>query len=261
MSLSNKSAVIIGSGNVATRLAFALYNKLNILQVYSRSYDHACELATKIGAQPVNDAKEIISAADIYILAIADDAICKFANKVNISDGLWIHTSGSTALSVIRNLGKEQGVLYPLQTLSKDLEVDFSNVHLLTEASSVLALNTVDEIAKASGCNNVYHVTSEQRKRIHIAAVFGCNFANLMWMYADDILKENGLDLRILDPLLKETLKKALLVGPTQGMTGPARRGDAKIINNHLDMLSGELADTYSLLSKLILKRYHNEQD
>ncbi len=257
--LSDIRAVLIGSGNVATRLGLALYDKLKIVQVYSPDISHASKLADLIGAEALANCEKITKMADVYIVAISDDSIAELALQMKDMPGAWLHTSGSVPMTVLDGVGDSHGVLYPLQTFSKHVAVDFRKVHFLTEASTADALTLADTIARATGSKNIHHVSSEQRQKIHVAAVFACNFANYMWINSEELLAELGIGFDALQPLVQTTLDNAIKVGSIAGQTGPARRGDKHIIEHHTHMLNSEKAEIYKLLSANILKRFNNE--
>lgn len=261
MELTTKTAVLIGAGNVATHLGLSLACKIIIKQVYSRKLENARHLASILGADATNDTESIDRNADIYIVAISDDSISEFSAKMIGSKGVWMHTSGSVPMSALDGVGDSHGVLYPLQTFSKNVETDFHGIHFLTEATDDTTLALIDLLAGATGCKSVHHVTSEQRQRIHLAAVFACNFANYMWINADELLSETGLHFDAFQPLVQATLDKAVHSGPKAGQTGPARRGDANVINRHIGMLQNDKAEVYKMLSDKILKMFGHEQN
>lgn len=261
MDLRTKTAVLIGSGNVATRFGLTLQGKITISQVYSPHVANARKLAGMLGATAVDDTESIDQTADVYIVAISDDSIAELAAGMQGRKGVWMHTSGSVPMSALDGVGDSHGVLYPLQTFSKGVATDFSKIHFLTEASDGSALALIDSLAKATGSENIHHITSKQRQRIHLAAVFACNFANYMWINAEDLLSEVGLHFDALLPLVQATLDKAVLSGPAAGQTGPARRGDVKVIRRHLEMLPHDKAEVYGMLSDKILKMFGHEQN
>ena len=147
------------------------------------------------------------------------------------------------------------GIFYPLQTFSKDKGVDISSVPFCIEANNTETQNTLFNLAKTLS-NNVQLITSEQRKVIHLAAVFACNFSNNMYAIADDILLQNGMDLNLLKPLIKETANKIQKDSPKHVQTGPARRNDQEVIKNHIQMLadSKDYQDIYELITNNIIK-------
>lgn len=250
---------IIGSGNVATHLAVALARIGDVVQIYSRCIENARHLAGLTGTENVTDRLDrIVKDADYYIVAVKDDAIAEVAVLSPDTTGIWAHTSGSVPMDVFAPYKCNYGVFYPLQTFSRDTEIDVSRVPMFIEGNDEAAGQSLTELARKIS-STVRYADSDLRKRLHVAAVFACNFVNLMWIEADELLRGDGLDITFLMPLLEETLRKIERNRPSEVMTGPARRGDEHVIGEHLKMLSGERHDIYTKLSQYILKRY--EQD
>jgi len=248
--------VLIGSGNVATQLGLAL-KKVNhkIVQVYSRTPKSARLLALKLRADAITDITLLTTKADLYIIAIKDDAVIKLTKKLPLKDKLIVHTSGTLPLSILKKPSNICGVLYPLQTLSKNKTIDFSNVPLCIEGNTKQVETELLKMAK-SITKKVYLVNSEKRKTIHLAAVFACNFSNHMYTLAYLTLKKNKLPFDLLLPLIQETTTKLNFGNPIQMQTGPAIRKDKSIMNTHLKMLSTEkiLQKLYKLISKSIIQ-------
>ena len=256
-----KSCVIIGSGNVATHLAAALVRHVEIKQIYSRNLAHAEELAGTLSpaCRAVDSVDEIDCDADLYIMAVTDDSIKELLEKIKGCDaGVWVHTSGSVDMDVFAGLRPRYGVFYPLQTFSKHKAVDMSEVPMFIEGSDEAISSELTELAEKIS-NKVSPLTSEGRRRLHIAAVFACNFANYMWTVADRQLRLCGTDIHALDPLLRETLEKISTMTPEEAQTGPARRGDTKVMNRHIGMLNGADAQLYELISRQIFNTYHEQ--
>lgn len=253
--------VVIGSGNVATHLAKSLAPHIEICQVYSRDIKHAEELARVISVEceAINDISAIFNDADLYLLAVTDDSIKEILQHFNKDDhGIWVHTSGSVGMDVFEGLRRRYGVFYPLQTFSKSKSVDMRQVPIFIEASDIESEQQLIALAsKISGKVNV--LNSEGRRRLHIAAVFACNFVNYMWTIADRQLHLCGTDIHALDPLLKETMEKIATLTPMQAQTGPARRGDTKVIDRHIRMLNDDDARLYDFISHQIFKTYHEQ--
>lgn len=252
-------AAIIGSGNVATHLAKKLSESTIITQIYSRNIDNARTLALATGAEAIDDLSLLTKDADIYIISVKDDAIPDIAKQAGNSDALWVHTSGSVPIEALSSISPRYGVLYPMQTFSKEIDVDMEKVPVFIEGNDPESLDKIRLFAERIN-PNVREADSEARKKLHIAAVFACNFTNYLWGFSVDILKSIGQDLSVMEPLVKATFEKALKVSPHEGQTGPARRNDLKTIQKHLDELQGEAKDIYSLLSLNIIKKYYNEQ-
>ena len=246
--------VLIGSGNVATSLALALNGKCHLVQVYSRSMASAEALASRVGAQATNDLSQIVTDADIYVISVVDDAITRVLEACPARGGLWVHTSGSTSIDVFKGKRTRYGVLYPMQSFSKSCPARMHEVHIFIEGCDSCATQEVKELAMLL-TNNVHEITSTERERLHVAAVFACNFANHMFTLSSEVLDEAGIPFDAMLPLIKTTIAKLDNLTPTQSQTGPAARGDVNVIERHLQSLSGDKHDIYRLLSQSILNR------
>ncbi len=248
--------VILGSGNVATHLARALDG---VVQIYSRNIGNARQLASETGCEATDSLQNLLD-ADTYIVSVKDDAISDIAANVpeRCLGGLWLHTSGSVDKSVFAARMQRYGVLYPLQTFSKSVDIKMEEVPLFIEGSSADVEYEIRQLASTVS-PTVYHADSRIRMQMHIAAVFACNFSNYMYTLADEVLNANGLPFSVLRPLLEETLRKACNNAPAQSQTGPAARGDRGILEKHEALLMGEAKEIYETVSNAILKRYNNQ--
>lgn len=251
--------VLLGSGNVATHLAQALKSKgEEIVQIYSQRLDHAQLLADRIPCESIDNLKGIKTDADLYIIAVKDDAIESIADRLKAVNGLVVHTSGTTDIKVLSSKVKHAGVLYPLQTFSKTKEVSFEEIPLCIEATNESDLSILQNLASKLS-QKVHHLGGEKRKVLHLAAVFACNFTNHMYTLAHQLLQQNDLDFEIIRPLIKETADKVMISLPDKVQTGPAVRADETTLNKHFSMLNNmpELQHIYQTLSdsiKLMLK-------
>lgn len=257
------SIVFIGAGNVASHLAPALERSGagRVVQVYSRSLSSARALASKLkDASATDEVADIIPDADIYIVSLVDHAVADVLSRLPRNNALWLHTSGSLPMSVLDGMSDNIGVFYPLQTFSKGVEVDMSEVPLFIEGNTPEVAGRIRLMAEKV-TPKVHYADGDLRKRMHIAAVFACNFTNYMFTVADDLLRRDGLSLEVLHPLLKETVRKALNGSPAQGQTGPAVRGDREVMEAHESMLDPELAEMYRMISEAIYNRHHQNQE
>lgn len=251
--------VLLGSGNVATHLAQALKSKdEEIVQIYSQRLNYAQLLANFIQCESVNDLKAIKTDADLYIIAVKDDAIESIADQLRTVNGLVVHTSGTTDIQALSSKVKRAGVLYPLQTFSKTKAVSFEEIPLCIEATNASDLSVLQNLASKLS-QKVHHLGGEKRKVLHLAAVFACNFTNHMYTLAHQLLQQNDLDFEIIRPLIKETADKVMVNLPEKVQTGPAVRADETTLNKHFSMLNNmpELQHIYQTLSdsiKLMLK-------
>jgi predicted short-subunit dehydrogenase-like oxidoreductase (DUF2520 family) len=250
-----KRVVIIGSGNVATSLAHGLATRCEVAQIYSRQLAHAQELATAVGCpNATSDLQALVPDADAYIIAVRDDAIADVIAATPDNGALWVHTSGSKPVSLFEGHRLRYGVLYPMQSFSRQMVVPLDEVHFFIEANDAEVLADVRRLGELIS----HHVTdadSEQRRRLHVAAVFSCNFANHLWTLADEVLADAGLSFDAMKPLIRTTVEKLDRLAPAQSQTGPAMRHDTQVIASHLAMLDGDKRDIYDLLSQSIMNR------
>jgi len=248
---------LIGSGNIATHLGAAFKNAGHrIVQVYSRTAQNAAMLAYHIGAEAIDELYNINPDTDIFIIAVADDAIAQIANELTKCNKLIVHTSGATDLQTLLNFTANAGVFYPLQTFSKTKEVDFLTVPLCIEGADENITRILNELAQTIS-NNVYEIDSAQRRVLHLAAVFACNFPNYLYAIAEELLAEKNIQFDLLRPLILETAQKVQEHLPTDVQTGPAVRNDVKTMETHQKMLTDKpgLEKIYELLSQGIIKK------
>lgn len=254
--------VILGSGNIATHLgrAFKLAGQ-DISQVWSRDITHASSLADTLAAEPINNMFDLDRSADLFIIAVKDEAIREIALELKLSDQLLVHTSGSTGLSALEGASSKIGVFYPLQTFSKIKSVDFRQIPIIIEANSPEVLSSIRAIADRLS-EKVIELNSEQRKTLHVAAVFACNFTNHLFGLAQELLEEQGLDYDLLKPLIAETLSKIEMNDPVSVQTGPAIREDQATIQAHLELLKHkpDLSELYTKLSQSIVNLHKRLQ-
>jgi predicted short-subunit dehydrogenase-like oxidoreductase (DUF2520 family) len=254
--------VIIGSGNIATHLgrAFKMAGQ-TISQVWSRDITKASALADTLAAQPIDSMLDLDRTADLFIIAVNDEAIRKIAIELKLSDQLLLHTSGSTGLSALVGASTKIGVFYPLQTFSKIKSIDFRNIPIIIEANVPEVLAIIRAIADRLS-EKVIELNSEQRKTLHIGAVFACNFTNHLFGLAQELLEEKGLDYELLKPLIEETLNKIEMNSPVSVQTGPAIREDQATIQAHLELLkhNPDLSELYIKLSQSIVNLHKRSQ-
>lgn len=251
---------VIGAGNVATHLARALARDSQVVAVCSPTPGHALAIADTIaGCRGVTSLAELPTDADFYLIAVNDDAVAKVAAAMPRVAGTVMHTSGSVPASVLAPASQSYGVFYPLQTFSRNADVDISRVPFFTEGSDEATLGRIDSLARTLS-DHVYHADSQKRSVLHVAAVMACNFANVLWDCAADILSGAGYPLTVFEPLLEVTLSKAMSAGPRQAQTGPAKRGDKAVIDSHIKALPPELKPIYRLLTDEIIRRHSTSQ-
>lgn len=242
---------IIGSGNVSFHLqgAFAKTADVHLVDVIPGRSDFKKLFSGK------DLSNEESWAADVYIIAVSDDAISKVAEQLQNSSKLVVHTSGSVPMD---DLPKElrKGVFYPLQTFSKKRAVDFKTVPVCIEASAEKDLKLLRKLAQTIS-ENIHEINSEQRKNLHLAAVFVNNFTNHLYQIGSEICKENSVSFDLLKPLIFETAHKIGTLNPKEAQTGPAKRNDTGTIKNHLAQLkTKEQREIYSILTESIQNTY-----
>jgi predicted short-subunit dehydrogenase-like oxidoreductase (DUF2520 family) len=224
--------VLIGQGNVTSHLANGFTNVTNVA-------------VFEVNSRQLKD----IPDADVIIISVSDDAIATVANQLKNSNSLIVHTSGTVSMETINS--KRKGVFYPLQSFTKNKPVDFSTIPFCLETvipeDLILLENLVQSLqAKA------YKINSEQRKKLHLAAVFVNNFTNHMYQIGQEICLENQVPFEVLFPLIEETAKKINSVNPKDAQTGPAKRNDQQTIKNHLEQLNLQQQEIYKLITKSI---------
>ena len=245
--------VFIGSGNVATHLAKALFAAGHlIVQVFSRSVDNATLLAREVGAEPVDRYRLINTEADLYLFCVKDDALQEVILQMPQTGGIWAHTSGSMPMTLFASRKEEYGVIYPLQTFSKARPLHFSAIPLFIEGSTLATARLLENLALTIS-HEVQLVAGDKRGYLHLAAVFACNFVNHMYHLSSEILLNEEIPFRVLRPLIEETAAKVGEMSPAQAQTGPAVRHDEKVMHNHLLLIGDQrIKEIYTLISKSI---------
>lgn len=247
--------VLFGTGNVASHLAKTFINAttIELVQIYSRSKKSLKQFNNIPTTTNLNN----LAKADVYIIAIPDDAIANFSKKIPKLNGLLVHTSGSVSMNSI-DKQHTRGVFYPLQTFSKDTWVDFKKIPICIEAEQQQNVYLLEKLAKNIS-DKVFLINSKQRKSLHVAAVFVNNFTNHLYHIAHEICKEHAVPFEVLAPLIKETASKITNLSPYTAQTGPAKRNDIKTIKAHLALLKQEQQNIYKLLTQSIQQTYGKE--
>lgn len=245
------SVVVIGSGNVAQHLilAFQKVKAIELVQVLARNPKQLNHL---LNSQYIDSDFNKLKEADLYIIAVSDNAITSISGQIPFKDKLVVHTSGSIELNALDGKNRK-GVFYPLQTFSKSKSVDFSQIPIALEAENTKDYALLENVANSIS-TQVYQINSEQRKALHVSAVFVCNFTNHLYKIGNDICNENNLPFDLLKPLILETADKISTLSPDEAQTGPAKREDTVTINAHLDFLKNTTQkDIYKLLTQSII--------
>ena len=253
--------VIIGSGNVATSLAHGLTTQCEVAQIYSRRLSHAKLLAEAVGCpESTDDLHALVDDADAYIIAVSDDAIADVIAATTDNGALWVHTSGSKPIDLFAGHRSRYGVLWPMQSFTREMIAPLDEVHFFAEGNNESTLHDV----MALGALLSRHVTAADRARRrwqHVAAVFSCNFANHPWTLADEVLTAQGLPFDAMKPLIRTTVDKLDHLSPTRSQTGPAARHDIKVIDDHLSLLDGDKREIYRQLTQSIMNHHPLDDD
>jgi predicted short-subunit dehydrogenase-like oxidoreductase (DUF2520 family) len=248
------NVAIIGSGNTASVLGRLLKQKqYNIVQVASRNKAHAKLLAEELGAKHSDLNGLIDITADIYIVSVSDAAITDCLHFLKVHNKPVFHTAGSVSKDILKSVSTNYGVLYPLQTLRKEMK-DIPEMPMLIDANNESTLHLLSELA-SNICKEVHVFDEESRLKIHLAAVVVNNFTNHLYALAEDYCKSEEIAFDLLKPLIKETAIRIAHLSPSKVQTGPAVRNDAKTIDKHLNLLNNypELKALYLKLSNSII--------
>lgn len=254
------SISILGAGNVAYHLAHWFSAKGYLIEaVWNRTNECSESLAASVGSKAVRDIRDLPSTSDLYLLCLSDDALPELIRKISglgLSDKIVAHTSGSSPISLFAEAFRNYGAFYPLQTFSKGKQMNVEDVPFFITANNEKTTEKLGFLAMDMS-GKCYPITDDQRAMIHLSAVFACNFTNHLFCISQKLMEENRLSFELLQPLISETVQKALEQNPCTVQTGPAIRNDLNIINKHLSMLDSreDLKKIYELLSSSIRKR------
>ncbi len=244
--------IFLGFGNVNSNLFKALYesNEIIVKQIFNRKNISVIPLNNNIHF--TNDISKI-EAADVYIIGIPDDAISAFSESLPFQNKLVVHTSGGVSLEALSGKNR-RGIFYPLQTFSKERDVDFKKIPICIEAENNDDLKLLRELGEIVSAN-VVEISSEKRAKLHLAAVFVNNFANYLYEIGSELLMQEDLPFELLKPLILETASKIETLSPKEAQTGPAKRNDTKTIEKHLHLLeNSEYRKLYELFTEALKK-------
>lgn len=247
--------VLIGAGNLATHLGKALHAAgHDMVQVFSRTMQSAETLASLLDAEPLTDMAQVRDDADVYIFSVKDSALEQLISQLCGGEKkVFLHTAGSMPMSVFRGKALHYGVLYPMQTFSKQREVDFSIIPCFIEANDEFALKQIEGLAGQIS-HRVFQLSSEDRKYLHLSAVFACNFANHCYAASQELLQQHGIPFDVMLPLIDETAAKVHGMTPKEAQTGPAVRYDENVIGKQIQLLENQpyFQKIYDSMSKSI---------
>ncbi len=254
------TASVIGIGNVGSQIVLSLHKMgVTIDYVVGRDLDLVQSIASKVGANALSEIENFAFYSDFLILSVNDDSYSEVISKISVKDStVVLHTSGSLPMNIFENKFKNYGVFYPLQTFSITRAACFDFVPICIEASSSIVY---DQLSRFAGClsEDVRKINSDERLKIHLAAVFCNNFSNYMYLCAKELMKDCNTSFDILFPLIKEGVHKMIDIGPENAQTGPAIRGDHSIIDNHIAMLQdSKYKEIYIMITNQIFNNFNS---
>jgi len=252
--LQQYNITFIGSGNLGSHLAIRLHRAgFRLSQIFSKDIINAKRTALQVKAGAISNLNQLNNDADIYFVCVKDDAIPEIASHIRLNEKIIAHTSASVPAEVLQQCSVNYGVFYPLQSFSKDIEPDFRHIPVFIEGSNGKVKQILTEAAKTIS-ETVYEADEQKRLALHVAAVFANNFPNYFFAIAEKIVKKEGWSLKVLLPLINETVRKIQSNSPADMQTGPAIRGDEATVQKHLHYLADEksLRQLYELLTNNI---------
>jgi predicted short-subunit dehydrogenase-like oxidoreductase (DUF2520 family) len=245
--------VIIGTGNTASVLGRKLCKAGHrIVQVFGRDSKAASDLAYELNTESTNYWNVVNRTADLYILAVSDIAVEEVFAELQLGNKTVVHTAASLPLDALKGKTDHYGVLYPLQSLKKEVR-HLPDIPILIDASDKETLGLLDVLAHSIS-GHVYQASDEMRAKLHLAAVMVNNFTNHLFALVEAYCREEGLDFYLLLPLIKETASRLDEISPSKTQTGPAVRNDAVTIEKHLALLQQhpQLKKLYELFTESI---------
>lgn len=251
--------VMIGAGNVATVLSKKLFAaNFTIVQIFNRTIDAAKVLAKEVNAIAINNTSEIFADADVYIISVSDKAIEPLVHTLHLKDKLVLHTAGSVSIHVLEKASNKIGVLYPVQSIRKNMPIN-TPIPFAIDANSDEVFLQVQSIAQKI-TNKLVRYNDEQRLKLHVSAIFACNFVNYLYVQSNNFSEKEALDFSLLQPLIEETATRLREYKPADVFTGPAVRGDFATIDKHLQLLEKypTQLQLYKMLTDLIVKEFYS---
>ena len=246
--------VIIGTGNAATVLGKKFREAgHHIVQVFGRDASAASKLAYQFDTESTNYWSVIRKNADFYLVAVADDAIAEVAKHVHVPGKMVAHTAASVTKEVLKPMSHHYGVFYPLQSLRKEMD-ELPDIPVFIDASDDVTRKNLERLAQSISNEKVIVAGNKERLRLHVAAVIVSNFTNHLYKLAEDYCKNEGLDFKLLIPLIEETAQRLETISPSDAQTGPAFRHDNPTVEQHLKVLEKypQLKKIYEVMTESI---------
>ncbi|WP_262897343.1 Rossmann-like and DUF2520 domain-containing protein [Rufibacter psychrotolerans] len=254
----NMKVGMVGAGHVATHLVKGLVSLgIEVPVVWSRTLASAQALADQAPAAVATQSPDLryLPHAEVYLVAVPDLALAHVVEQLRFpAEAVVAHTSGAQPLEALAALPEGRtGVFYPLQTFSKEKDLDWRKIPLCVEGSSRQAEEVLLNLGKLLS-EQVVRMNGPARRQLHVSAVFACNFTNHLWGVAQDLLQKAGLPVNLVEPLVQETVQKAFQFPPFTVQTGPAQRGDTNTLQAHLELLGAtpQYQHLYQVLTQSI---------
>ncbi len=247
--------VIIGSGNVGSVLGrLCKQNEHEIIQVFSRNANQAVLLAKELKCALTDQLNCIDTEADLYLVALTDAALVDLKNHLFLGNKLILHTAGSVSKEVLKDISLQYGVLYPLQSLRKEMTYS-EDIPFVIDGNSDAVKSQITDFVKTISSNFSF-ATDEERIKLHLAAVIVSNFTNHLYALAEHFCNIEKIDFSLLWPLVKETARRVQVISPSIVQTGPAVRKDMLTIEKHISLLANhpELKALYQNMTDSIMK-------
>lgn len=246
--------VIIGTGNVASVLGRKLKDAgHDILQIYGQNASAASALAYELDTESTNYWSVVRTDADIYLLAVSDDAIPEVASQIKFPGKIVAHTAGSVKKDVLKSMSNHYGVFYPLQSLRKEM-TELPDIPVFVDGSDEATTKVLTQLAQTISDEHVMAAGDDKRLKMHVAAVIVNNFTNHLYALTEDYCKKEGISFKELIPLIEETAMRLKTASPSDTQTGPAARQDTPTIQQHLLILDKypQLKRIYELMTQSI---------
>lgn len=247
---------LIGAGNLATQLGVAMVAQgCKVVDVWSRTEDSVQRLAQRLGCRATTALNDLSDDADVFIVSVRDDVLPELLPLLvrGRESKVFLHTAGSIDMNIFAPFCRHYGVFYPMQTFSKERSTRFEEIPCFVEWSDDETRAVVLSLARRVG-GSVHPLSSDQRKHLHLAAVFACNFANHCYAIAEGLLREASVGFEVMLPLIDETARKVHELSPREAQTGPAVRNDRTVIDRQSVWLSDhpDWQNIYAVMSDSI---------
>jgi predicted short-subunit dehydrogenase-like oxidoreductase (DUF2520 family) len=239
-----KTLNIIGCGKVGKVLGrlWSASGSLVVQDVLNRSIESAEQAVAFMGCgNPVGDYKDL-HPADVYLIAVSDDQIRKCCDALARSGKLSphaivFHCSGALGSDELRS-AQEQGAVtasvHPIRSFAAPEQVaaTFTGTYCGMEGDRQ-ALDVLHAAFSSIGALTV-RIEADSKIIYHSAAVFACNYLVTLMDLAQQAYVKSGippeLALKLMEPLVRETVDNVFRSGPVAALTGPIARGDAATV-------------------------------